>query len=109
MDEAGLNTLGYVVSRYSALSAHDLEHLTHSEDPWQEANARRSPGTSVKIPAESIASYFRRADADEDEHVTPLPDVDEVDAWLKGAASRRDETGITDSIAEIRARLRTSA
>lgn len=109
MDEAGLNTLGYVVSRYGALSAHDLEHLTHSEDPWQEANARRSPGTSVKIPAESIASYFRRADADEDEHVTPLPDVDEVDAWLKGAASRRDETGITDSIAEIRARLRTSA
>ena len=33
--EAALNTLGYVVSRYGALTARDLEHLTHSEAPWQ--------------------------------------------------------------------------
>ena len=34
LDEAVLNTVGYVVSRYGALTGRDLERLTHSEDPW---------------------------------------------------------------------------
>jgi uncharacterized phage-associated protein len=109
MDEAGLNTVGYVLSRYGALSGSDLEHLTHSEDPWLQANARRSPGTSARISAESITSYFRRTEAEDDEHDTLLPDVDEVAAWLKGADDRRDEVGRPDSVEDLRARLRSSA
>ena len=38
LGEAELNTVGYVVSRYGALSGTDLRHLTHSERPWQDAN-----------------------------------------------------------------------
>src|SRR5437773_4537685 len=31
LDEAQLNTIGYVISRYGALTGRDLENLTHSE------------------------------------------------------------------------------
>src|SRR2546421_7872466 len=31
LGEAELNTIGYVLSRYGALTGHDLENLTHSE------------------------------------------------------------------------------
>ncbi len=108
MDEAGLNTIGYVLSRYGALSGNDLERLTHGEDPWQEANARRSPGTSVRISAESIAAYVRRTEGDEEDQDTLLPDADEVAVWLKGAGQRGDAAK-PDSIEEIRARLRAGA
>ena len=109
MDEAALNTVGYVLSRYGALTGHDLEHLTHSEAPWQEANARRSPGTSAKIDAKTIASYFRQTEmGDEDNDTLPL-DADEVAAWLKGAADRQSEPKRPDSVESLRARLRVSA
>lgn len=109
LGEAALNTVGYVVSRYGALSGNDLEHLTHSEHPWQEANVRRIPGTSVRIPAERIAAYFRRAEADEDDQETLLPDVDEVTDWLSDAHRRQRGSGRPDTVEEIRARLRVSA
>src|SRR3954465_4039765 len=41
--EAQLNTIGYVVSRYGALTGLDLENLTHSETPWQRADSNRRP------------------------------------------------------------------
>ena len=40
-DEAALNTIGYVLSRYGGLSARELVRLTHSEQPWLDADARR--------------------------------------------------------------------
>lgn len=33
LDEAGLNTVGYVVARYGGLSGSELERLTHGELP----------------------------------------------------------------------------
>lgn len=84
LTEAQLNTIGYVVSRYGALSGADLEHLTHSEAPWRDADACRRPGESVKISAESIRTYFQTADEDESDELLPPPDSDAVRAWLKG-------------------------
>jgi uncharacterized phage-associated protein len=36
-DEDALNHIGQVIGAYGALSASDLERLTHSEDPWMDA------------------------------------------------------------------------
>lgn len=58
LGEAELNTVGYVVSRYGALSGLDLIHLTHSEDPWRRADRDRVPGTSEPIELSWIQSYF---------------------------------------------------
>ena len=92
MDESQLNTVGYVVSRYGALSGTDLEHLTHSEAPWQEANRNRRAGESVRIPPESIRAYFRSAGEDESDQPTPPPDSDAVRAWLQGVDPRHAKT-----------------
>lgn len=106
LGERELNTIGYVVSRYGALSGTDLRHLTHSEDPWREADSRRSPGTSARMPVESIRNYFASgADrADQDDDAIPL-DADVVAAWLKDAATRLTEPAQPDSIERLRARL----
>jgi len=105
LTEAQLNTIGYVISRYGALTGADLEHLTHSETPWQEANRRRTPGTSAKMTIESIKSYFLRAGADDSDSETPLLDVEAVAPWLEGAEGRRTDEVRPDSIEAVRARL----
>jgi len=104
LPEAELNTIGYVVSRYGALSGADLEHLTHSEPPWQEANERRTPQTSAKIDPEAIKAYFASV-RDDDEDDMPVLDVDAVKQWLAGAADRQPRERRTDSPDELRARL----
>lgn len=91
LDEAQLNTIGYVVSRYGALSGADLEHLTHSEAPWREANQSRRPGESVKITAEALRSYFQASAEDESDSQTPPPDSHAVTTWLKGVDPRHAE------------------
>src|SRR5664280_2278327 len=59
LDEAVLNTVGYVVSRYGALTGSDLERLTHSEDPWIDADSKRDKGGTIRIRNETMAGYFR--------------------------------------------------
>src|SRR6476661_9477765 len=59
MDEAQLNTVGYVLSRYGALTGKDLENLTHGEEPWRLADSGRRPGESAPIKPEWIKQYFR--------------------------------------------------
>ena len=104
LEEAELNTIGYVLSRYGALSGRDLYHLTHSESPWRSADTGRSPGTSVRIPTTSIESYFRSvAGADEDEEI--VLDAGVVLEWLKDAARTRDDAAPPDEPAELTARL----
>jgi uncharacterized phage-associated protein len=105
MDEAQLNTVGYVVSRYGALTGQDLEHLTHSEDPWKLADSGRRPGESTRIKPEWIKHYFKtsgRAGNDEDNVVL---DSAVVTRWLQGAEQRREAPGRPDSREEIVARL----
>jgi uncharacterized phage-associated protein len=85
LGEAELNTVGYVVSRYGALTGKDLEHLTHSEAPWQTANRIRQPGGRVTIRPEWIREYFRTdgGPVAGDEEDLPL-DSEAVAQWLAG-------------------------
>src|SRR6267142_391213 len=57
-DEAVLNTIGYVMSRYGGMTGRDLINLSHAEDPWRRADSRRAPGGSTRIEAEWIREYF---------------------------------------------------
>lgn len=66
MDEPHLNTIGYVLSRYGALTGQDLENLTHSEAPWQLADSGRRPGESAGIKLEWIKKYFRTSGSADD-------------------------------------------
>ena len=105
MDEAQLNTIGYVLSRYGALTGQDLEHLTHSEEPWKLADSERRPGESARIKPEWIRQYFRtsgRAGNDEDD---ALLDSAAVTRWLQGAEQRREAPGRPHSREELVARL----
>lgn len=105
LNEAQLNTIGYVISRYGALTGLDLENLTHSEMPWQMANGGRRAGESTRIRVEWIREYFRAdgaADGDEDE---VLLDSDAVSRWLRDADKRRPTSPRPDSIEELQARL----
>jgi hypothetical protein len=106
LGEAELNTIGYVLSRYGALSGVDLRHLTHSEQPWRDADNRRIHGTSARIPIEAIRDYFTSAQSDDepDGGLTPL-DADAVAAWLKDAPARRSEPARRDSVEGLRSRL----
>lgn len=104
LDEACLNTLGYVVSRYGGLTGRDLEILTHSESPWQRANARRLPRTSARIEQSWLKEHFLVVAAPDEDDVQL--DSDAVAAWLGGAERRRGDELRPDSPAQILARLR---
>src|SRR3954453_22333427 len=103
LDEGQLNTVGYVLSRYGALSGTDLEHLTHSELPWQLANATRVPGSRARIERDWMRDYFRGTGAPGADSDDPGPlDSDAVAALLAGAESRRGGPVETDTWADIR-------
>ena len=109
LNEAQLNTIGYVISRYGALTGRDLENLSHNESPWQIANSTRRPGQSVRIEPAWIRDYFRTngvGESDDDE--LPL-DSAAVTDLLKDARTRLAEPSQPDSVEEIRARLTPSA
>jgi uncharacterized phage-associated protein len=103
-DEAALNTIGYIVSRYGGLTAQDLIRLSHGEPPWQIANAQRQPGTSVRIPTESIREYFAVV-ADEDEETGPPVDAELLHDVLSGAPERLRRDVRTDTADAIAARI----
>jgi uncharacterized phage-associated protein len=105
LNEAVLNTVGYVVSRYGALSGSDLERLTHSEQPWRDANATRKPSTSAKISIAAIREYFASARDDEGDEATSLPDVEAVANWLGAVEPMASRDLRPDSLEELRARL----
>ncbi len=86
LDEAQLNTIGYVVSRYGKMSASDLIKLTHVEDPWLTANQTRRQGESVRIRHEWMRDYFRSNPVVDDD--IPL-DSEAVTQWLAEAAKER--------------------
>ncbi len=107
LHEAELNTIGYVVSRYGALTGGDLERLTHSEVPWLDADRRRHPGGRVRIELRAIEAYFRREGAPDtsDDDADLALDVDAVNEWLKDAEARRREARRPDDLTALRARL----
>jgi uncharacterized phage-associated protein len=103
LSEAELNTIGYVLSRYGGMSGQDLIRLSHSEEPWLQANAGRRPGTGVRIDNQAIRSYFLQAMEDEDESGPPV-DAEILAAWLSGATERADRPASPDSLEELDAR-----
>jgi uncharacterized phage-associated protein len=106
LDEAQLNTIGYVLSRYGALAGADLARLTHSEPPWREADRRRHPGKSVRIAPDVLRAFFRSECApDSADSSDLLLDSDAVHEWLKDAERRRGEPRQPDTVAALRARL----
>lgn len=105
LSESQLNTVGYVVSRYGGLTGQDLEVLTHSESPWQRANARRLPKTSSRIELSWMQEHFETVAAPDDDELQL--DSAEVVQWLEGARARQDDQLRPDSPADIMARLRS--
>ena len=104
LGEAELNTIGYVLSRYGRLSGKDLENLSHSQDPWLDANERRMPGGSVRIEVEAIREYFAAAeDAGDDDGIRL--DSDEIRKLLAGAKERLKQPQQEDDLDELRAML----
>jgi uncharacterized phage-associated protein len=104
LGEAELNTIGYVVSRYGGLTGNDLERLTHSEEPWCAGDRRRAGGGSDRIEREWLTDFFvadGRLDPDSGE---PVPDPDDVKAWLDDAAIPSSE-GSIDTREALLARL----
>lgn len=59
IDEAGLSTIGYVVSRYGALSGADLIRLTHTEAPWRDASNDPYGGMNPEISHDQLIRFFR--------------------------------------------------
>lgn len=104
LSEAQLNTVGYVISRYGQLSGLDLEHLTHSEAPWQRADVDREPHESSRIESDWMREYFTNAGSDDDEDRVVL-DSGSIRDWLKDAAARRESPATEDSYDAVRARL----
>jgi uncharacterized phage-associated protein len=83
LDEAALNTVGFVLSRYGGLSGMELERLTHSEPPWTDADTRRAPHGSQRIEFDALVRHF--AAPDDDDVQEPELDVKDVSEWLEGA------------------------
>lgn len=103
LGESELNTIGYVLSRYGALTGQDLELLSHSESPWRIADQVRQPGGSSPISLDSMRHYFR-TDGAPDAGSVPL-DSAMVREWLSDAADRHELPAELDSLDELRARL----
>ena len=100
--EAELNTIGYVMSRYGALSGRDLMHLTHSEEPWRRADTDRRARESKPIAQSWMRDYFRD-EVDDDDGI--VLDTAAVKDWLEDAEAGLDEPATRDDPAEIAARL----
>jgi uncharacterized phage-associated protein len=107
LGEAELNTVGYVISRYGALTGADLEHLTHMEAPWLLADAARRPRESAPIRNEWIKGYFQTTGAPGGEDEVLL-DAGQVRQWLTDTTPSSGP-GRTDTVEEIQARLARSA
>ena len=88
--EAGLGPVGYVMSRYGALSVLDLEHLTRAEPPWQLADAGRIPGGRARIEHAWMRDYFHGPGSPGAD--LPRLDRTQVAELVAGAEERRRAT-----------------
>jgi uncharacterized phage-associated protein len=79
--EALLNTIGYVVMRYAALSPADLRTLIEASRPWQDA---RKPDIGPYIDLDQLRDWFLRPDEtdDPDDERPSRAEVADVEAYL---------------------------
>ena len=93
------------MSRYGALTGSDLERLTHNEDPWLDADAKRQKGGSIRIPDAALAGFFQANAADrEDQELQP--DLAHVHSWLSEVTDNQESVA-PDTFEGIRARARS--
>ncbi len=110
LDQAALNTIGFVLSRYGRLTGRDLEILTHGEPPWMAAKARAaaSGDRSPKILRSDLMEFFgSKEGVDEDTGGNPAPD--ELLEFLRGASERSANVPCPDDLARLKDRLSTMA
>lgn len=107
LTEAELNTIGFVVARYGAMTGRDLEDLTHQQAPWKDAWARGAGGERITVEAvaQYFATYAERSDRAA-EHDEPGPDPAVIRAWLRDAPRRRQVPAHRDDMDAIRALAR---
>lgn len=99
LDNGQLNTVGYVVSRYGRLTGHDLELLSHAEDPWRVADARRPAGGTARIATATIREFFMAAGAPEPD--LPWPAADDIARLAADAEQRRQTAPVSDDLSEL--------
>jgi len=105
LDEGQLNTVGYVISRYGALSGSDLKKLTHAEAPWIRANNERAAGGRVRIEPAWMASYFRDEVEDPDDPDLVNVNRGDVAHLVRNAAERAQRPTRRDTRESILAAL----
>ncbi len=99
LDAGQLNTIGYVVSRYGRLTSHDLELLSHAEDPWRAADASRAAGGTVRIETDDIREFFRVAGGPERD--LPWPAMEDIAGLVVGSEQRRASAPVPDDLGEL--------
>jgi hypothetical protein len=107
LDQAALNTVGCVLSRYGRLSGRDLEILSHGETPWAAARARAALAgeRSPKLTRSDLTAFFRSND-DSDEIADPgRAPSPEVARLLRGARERLSQSAKPDDVARLHRRL----
>jgi uncharacterized phage-associated protein len=106
LNNAQLNTVAYVVSRYGRLTGTDLERLSHNEAPYQLADRDRPAGGTSMIRRDWVKAFFKTdggPDAD-----LPWPSPKQIAAFTADARRRRarlDPRARPDTADDILARL----
>jgi uncharacterized phage-associated protein len=108
VEEAGLNTVGYVVSRYATMTGADLEALSHGEPPWQLADQRRRLTGEQRMGIDEIRAFFKTArpadeSVDDDDYEPP---AQLVQGWLAATTFSHDAPAKRDEIGSLRDLIR---
>lgn len=103
LDEAALNTVAFVVSRYGSLTGRDLETLSHGQDPWIQADHARRGGGSDVITEAAMTGYFAVSVRD-DEDDLPWPDDALIAEWLTSTPQRPAAVMGYDDVQRLRER-----
>jgi uncharacterized phage-associated protein len=85
-NEGPLNTIGYVVERYGALSPADLRALIQASQPWQLATL-----TGGVVNLDALRDWFRRPDETDDpddERPNRAERAAAAEIWAKHHANR---------------------
>lgn len=85
--EGPLNTIGYVIERYGAMSPADLRTLIQASQPWQNA---RKPGADGRIDLGGLREWFLRpAETDDPDDERPnRAERAEAEAYLAARGRR---------------------
>jgi uncharacterized phage-associated protein len=103
LGQAALNTIGYVVSRYGALTGRDLEILSHGEQPWLAARARGEVAgdRSPKLSRQDLKAFFSSTEGDDEPTQAALP-VHQLHQFLEGAGECMASVARADDLGQLK-------